>query len=87
MLEHQLVELVDSAPTETELEISPSSCLMLVLVQGLKQVAMRVVQVEALLVVALPEEELPVVELLVAGLQEVESLVVELRGEGWLVEE
>lgn len=82
-----MVELVDSAPTETELEISPSSCLMLVLVQGLKQVAMRVVQVEALLVVALPEEELPVVELLVAGLQEVESLVVELRGEGWLVEE
>lgn len=77
-----MVELVDSAPTETELEISPSSCLMLVLVQGLKQVAMRVVQV-----VALPEEELPVVELLVAGLQEVESLVVELRGEGWLVEE
>lgn len=82
-----MVELVDSAPTETELEISPSSCLMLVLVQGLKQVAMRVVQVEALLVVALPEEELPVVELLVAGLQEVESLVVELRREGWLVEE
>lgn len=82
-----MVELVDSAPTETELEISPSSCLMLVLVQGLKQVAMRVVQVEALLVVALPEEELLVVELLVAGLQEVESLVVELRGEGWLVEE
>ena len=56
MLEHQLVEPVDSAPRETELEISPSSCL--VPVQGLKQVAMRVVQVEALPVVELPEEEL-----------------------------
>lgn len=82
-----MVELVDSAPTETELEISPSSCLMLVLVQGLKQVAMRVVQVVALPEEELPVVELPVVELLVAGLQEVESLVVELRGEGWLVEE
>ena len=60
-----MVELVDSAPRETELEISPSSCLALV--QGLKQVAMRVVQVEALLVVELPVVESPEEELLVEG--------------------